>query len=314
MAKMLEIIVENGSFNGVKGTNVKKVEKNRIVGDDWLVQIKPNSSIEALCMKDYKDGIHSVKAVITEDGKFKATRRVPTKDGYETKLLNSSILENRGIGYLNGTLMLATGEVDSRYVYFLGKAFDRFMKVNSLSEFSHIDPNREYLITNCDIFTDGIVEQSDEKVAISDATWVIKEKDGKRTLYTLKGFKKLSLPLIVENINEYLTTLRRKFKNIEDSKAYINTRFMPKQFDVDNKLTDISADKVEIRASYWIDTQDNKIYIKVYQWEYWNTPEAVKESGVKEPIYDAENEKFYKKELLLKTSVDVLVKQDQDQE
>lgn len=310
MAKMLEITVENGSFKGVKGTNVQNVEKSRIVGDEWLVQIKPDSSIEALCMKDYKDGIHSIRAVITEDGKFKATRRVPTKDGYETKLIKCSILEKRGIKYLNGTLMLSLGKVDSRYVYFHGKAFEHFMKVNSLSKFLHTDPNREYLITDCDIFTDGLVEQVDKKVAISEATWVINEKEGKRTLYTLKGFKKLSLPLIIENVADCLKTLSHKFKNVEDAKAYMNTRFMPKHFDVDNKLNDYAADRVEIRASYWIDTQNSKIYIKVYQWSYWDTPESVKESGVKELLYDAKKEKFYKKDLLLSTSVDVLVKQE----
>lgn len=304
MANVVELRVEKGLFKGIKGSNIKKFEEKQAIVNDWLVKIHPDTSLEALCFKEVSDGIHSIRAYISSDGKFILTKRLPDKNGgYTTEKVKEAYLEKKGIKALSGTLILTTGHIDTRYATFRSNEYTEFLKKNDLTGYKHVEPNKEYP-NNLVIYSDGTIDEDKENdtALVSNATWVITKNDKNRMLYTLKSYKKIILPKRVVSINEYVKILKKKFESLDGALQYLH-RYFDFTYYEEFRENDIKgeADEEEYRASYYFNKDTSTMDIAVYHNLYWNTAESLSKSEeVKKAMYDADKKKFIKKILLAK--------------
>ena len=251
---MLKVSLEKGNFVGVEG-NCKSFEKNRIVGQGWTI-VKEEDSIKAISSNHE----YEIKALFYANGGLFVTRK--SKAGEE--VIKNAALEHKLKG-LNGTIYLSgTDNYSKRMVTFRTRTFENFLKKNNLQTFSRKDPNGPYKFYNT-IYTDGVIKENGRFLEVADATWLILEDKGQRHLYTKIDYRDVFLPIIVDgNMKKYMYNLRKKFNSVEEAKKYFHWYFnISKCKDYENE--EVQADFADVSVSYWIEKEENTIYIRLYK-------------------------------------------------
>ena len=219
----LKITLENGFFVKSNNVHLESIEPTHVVGNGWDCIIRSDGSIECNSIRNYSDGIHSVRYSIKTSGFAKLTRKKP---GEKIEVLKKGFVIPRGSKLSSGTLGLAGGYVDSRYAFFRDNTFQKFLDEHDISAVQRENPNRFFTLRSAEygggsckssIHTDGTVHsiqssigrsgqwkkeypstcayEGEEIVSVTGATWVLHKQfqhEGDknncfRILYTLRN-------------------------------------------------------------------------------------------------------------------------------
>lgn len=171
----------------------------------WDCQVKDDGTVECNYEKEYKDGVHSIRYLITPNGFAKLTIKLPSKP---VKVLKKGFVLPKGEKLSDGRIGLSNGMVDERYAYFRQSSFQEYLNANNLTAVRHENPNREYRlpilgkyagICKTSLMTDGekvLVKETEnnEYWWVTGASWVRYEvnedvcdtHNHARILYTLR--------------------------------------------------------------------------------------------------------------------------------
>lgn len=176
-----------------------------VEANGWKGYRRDDKSLIFEASREYANGKSNMRCILFPDGDMKVTLKEgdsPVKKIYKTKIADS-------IDEVNGKLILSGGHISERYCSFRHETMCSFLDKYELTKISKVDPNGvykpEYFIDENNyrqIITDGLMLFENDKVDISDSSWVIvKERrvdgvsyDNSSILYTelsMEEFDKL---------------------------------------------------------------------------------------------------------------------------
>jgi hypothetical protein len=137
--------MENGFFTCTNGRYVTEVTPTHVVGNGWDCSIRKDGSVVCDAVRDYSDGVHSMRYEIAKNGFARLTLKV---EGQPLQTLRKGFVLPRGAKLTDGVIGLAGGYVDERYAYFRDGGFQKFLDKFGITAVKHEDPNQTFVVRN----------------------------------------------------------------------------------------------------------------------------------------------------------------------
>lgn len=141
----LQINMENGFFTCTNGRYVTEVTPTHVAGNGWNCAIREDGSVLCEAVRDYSDGVHSMRYEIAKNGFAKLTLKVGNEP---VRTIRKGFVLPCGAKLTDGVIGLAGGYVDERYAYFRDASFQRFLNKFGITAVKHEDPNRTFVVRN----------------------------------------------------------------------------------------------------------------------------------------------------------------------
>jgi len=161
----LKVFLENGYFSDTNGVYVTEVTPSHVIGNGWDCSIREDGSILCEAIRNYSDGVHSMRYVIARNGFAKLTLKI---EGQPIKTLRKGFVLSRGSKLTDGTIGLSGGYVDGRYAFFRDADFCRFLDKFGITAIKNEDPNRIFRVRNArygggechsSLISDGVITE-----------------------------------------------------------------------------------------------------------------------------------------------------------
>lgn len=140
----MRIRIEKGNMVTMKTATrgVETIENNEFFYNDWEGWKEENGTLHIEASREYRDGVHTIRALITSAGKLIVTTKV--KGHYPTLIYREYLLnDGETIEDLSGELILGSGNIDERFVKFRNEWYLEFLKRHNLTAVVHKDPNTQ---------------------------------------------------------------------------------------------------------------------------------------------------------------------------
>ena len=201
----LQIEFKDGKFISHNGVNVEEATSTHIKGNGWIGNVDEEGNLYFIAIWKRKKARHQLKYTIT-NGYVKKVLRIGNE---KSIVLKSYRMEKWPI---DGIIGLSAGDIDKRITYFRSSDFQNFLDEHGITAVRYESANGIYKLihestTNFHeyIDTDGTAQtisqetketETNQKVEVTDASWVIKKvyNSGVLThciLYTLDDPKQI---------------------------------------------------------------------------------------------------------------------------
>lgn len=139
----MKVRIKNGNMVTMESANgIAEIVNNEFCYNDWEAWKEDNGTLHIEASREYRDGIHTIRALITSAGKLIVTLKI--KGHYPTLLHREYLLKDgETIEDLSGELILGSGNIDERFVKFRNLWYLDFLKRHNLTAVVRKNPNTQ---------------------------------------------------------------------------------------------------------------------------------------------------------------------------